>query len=108
MGTERKYAFIKIDKGDYLLASNDQQTILRFASHDEDGSSTWGDGNVPIIGTFWDVFSRPASDYPAGGFMFDVQMEEWLDWNNWRMRYSMSRSRKEAEHNVSELIAGAA
>lgn len=107
MDMTRKYAYIKVDKGDYLLASNDRQTILRFASHDEDGSSTWGGTDEKIVGTYWDVFMRPASDYPAGGFMFDLDMEEWLDWNNWHMVYAMSRTRKEAEHNVSDLIEGA-
>ena len=102
--TQRKYAYIKIDKGDYLLASNDRQTILRFQAHDEDGSAEWGDG-TKVIGTFWDVLSKPASAYPEDGFMFDVQMERWLD-EGWTTRYSMSRSRKEAEHNVSDLIAG--
>lgn len=98
--TPRKYAYIKVGRGDYLLPTNDGQTILRFQAHDEDGSAEWGDG-TKIVGTFWDVLSKPA---PVGGFVFTVDVERWLA-EDWRMAYSLNRSRKEAEHNVSELIA---
>jgi hypothetical protein len=101
---QRKYAYIKLDKGDYLLASNDRQTILRFQSYHEDGSAEWGDG-TKIVGTYWMVSTRPASDYPVGGFLFTEQMERWLA-EGWFVHYSGNRSRKEAEHNVSEVIAG--
>ena len=51
---ERKYVITKLREGDYLLPSNDAQTIWRLASHEEDGSAWYHDKHGrerPVTGT---------------------------------------------------------
>ena len=50
----RRYRMIRLDKGDYLLPSNDAETLWRIAKYDEDdGTKLWGlwrwDGGMPTV-----------------------------------------------------------
>jgi hypothetical protein len=54
--TERKWPLVKIREGDYLLPSNDRQTLWRIRSYEEDGSAFWEDADGKrheIRGRFW-------------------------------------------------------
>jgi hypothetical protein len=52
--SERVYAMTRLGPGDYLLPSNDGQTLWRLRSYEEDGSAERWDG-TPIHGLFWAV-----------------------------------------------------
>jgi hypothetical protein len=50
----RQYRMIRLEKGDYLLPSNDAQILWRIAQyHEDDGTKLWGlwrwDGGMPTI-----------------------------------------------------------
>lgn len=52
--TARRYLMIRLDKGDYLLPSNDAQILWRIAKYvEDDGSEWWGlwrwDGGMPTV-----------------------------------------------------------
>ena len=59
MSVERKYQLTRLGKGDYLLPSNDAQTLFRIHAYDEDGSAYWVDADNkqhPIKGQRWAVW----------------------------------------------------
>jgi len=78
---ERKYALIRLSKGDYLLPSNDGQTLWRIYTYGEDGSAEWGNGKK-IVGTFWGCakYNRPLPSIPDPP---PYDFIEWVDWEPW-------------------------
>ena len=55
---ERRYALIKVAKGDWLLPSNDKSALFRLRSYMEDGSliNVLPDGTeIPVVGNFWSI-----------------------------------------------------
>ena len=79
--TARKYAMTRIAAGDYLLPSNDKQTLWRIYSYEEDGSAEWRDSAGrwhKITGRFWATakYNRPLPE--SGEVPYDF-----LDWENW-------------------------
>lgn len=88
---ERKYALTRLSKGDYLLPSNDAQTLWRVYTYEEDGSASFviRDGSEQVIkGIFWALAKRPM---PNPDVPFDL--EEWEGWVPWADLFD---SRKEA------------
>jgi hypothetical protein len=83
----RKYAMTRIAKGDYLLPSNDAQTLWRIYTYEEDGSA------IGLKGTFWATAKRPMPDENA-------LTEDVLGWSDWQMWAGPFRSRKDALESV--------
>ena len=79
---ERKYALMKIAKGDYLLPSNDGRTIWRLSSY-EDGIAQGLDHD---LGTVWGVWKRTGN-----GTTVDPS-----DWGAWEMQEGSLATRAEA------------
>jgi hypothetical protein len=52
---QRRYALMRVEKGDYLLPSNDAKTLWRISSYFENGSLSvrTDEGEKVIKGTFW-------------------------------------------------------
>lgn len=74
---ERKWQMTRVGAGDYLLPSNDEQTLWRITKYEErDGTLTRGDGTV-VNGDFWALWRLrfPLPDYDA------VDHDLW-DWDN--------------------------
>jgi hypothetical protein len=87
----RKYALSKVKPGDYLLPSNDGQTVYRIAKY-EDGPSH---GLVAFDKDreFWGVW-RWQDDVPLGpGSYVDVE-----DWNRWEFCEGLHDKRADAIH----------
>lgn len=72
--TERKYALTKVNAGDYLLPSNDGQTIWRFRTY-EDGPTHGLDW--PRDRTLWGYYR-----WTGRGDLVDL--EDWDHWEGWR------------------------
>lgn len=98
--TERTYQMTRISAGDYILPSNDGQTLWRIHSYQEDGSlveyervggKVDYDSGRTITGTFWAVsrYDRPWTEDDA----FD---EDFLDWERWRERANSFKTRRAA------------
>jgi len=93
MTAERKYVMTKVRPGDYILPSNDGETLFRIASYEEDGSGYWvgygGTREKQIVGTHWNGFryNRPWD----GDDAFD---DEFLDWDRWDCVIQTQTSRK--------------
>lgn len=81
---DRKYALMKIARGDYLLPSNDARTIYRLRTY-EDGPSH-GIEHWPRDLTFWGV-----SKWIGRGEAVDPDI-----WDAWEMVESQCRTRGEA------------
>lgn len=74
---ERKYALTKVDKGDYLLPSNDRATLWRIAVY-VDGPSS-GLTDWPKDKTLWGLWrfiGRPVTD----GLTLDLGDLDWGEW----------------------------
>ena len=94
--TERRYQMTRLAKGDYLLPSNDLQTLWRISSYEEDGSAigTRADGTeYEITGTFWQAarYVVPLQEVDVDRLVEDVD-----DWERWSVAYHMERSRAAA------------
>lgn len=82
--SERKYALTRIAAGDYLLPSNDGETIWRIATY-IDGPSM-GITDWPRDRTLWGTWQ-----YTGRNQYVDVS-----DWNRWRMVASTFATRRDA------------
>jgi hypothetical protein len=89
MVADRKYQMTRVRRGDYLLPSNDAQTLYRIHAYHEDGSAGF-------TGTFWGVMRWP-DGMPTDA---DVQHEDFLDWDRWREVSWGHRSRAAAIKDV--------
>jgi hypothetical protein len=90
MAVERKYAMVRLGAGDYLLPSNDAQTMWRISKYWEDGSLESHDGKV-IKGEFWQASSLTTEQ-------FNQQVEGGLyafDDMPWVIQMSLGRTRSE-------------
>ena len=107
---ERKYAMTRLGRGDYLLPSNDAQTLWRVYAYEEDGSATYQTEFIPgkgpsgpervLRGRFWALARRPM---PEMGFLVS-DLFEWDDWQFWAgplqsreqaIRYALSHEEDE-------------
>ena len=76
----RQYALTRIDKGDYLCASNDGATLWRFQRyHDGRGAGLDVDYDWRA---FWKASQTPM---PPGGVLDvdDVDDLPWREWHTW-------------------------
>lgn len=62
--TERVYTTTRLGAGDYLLPSNDAQTLWRLRSYLEDGSAEDYRGRK-LTGTFWHIFRWHGENFPT-------------------------------------------
>lgn len=90
---DRKWRMTRLGSGDWLLPSNDRQTLWRLMLVPErDGSLTRGDGSV-VNGDYWSVFrcrwSLPQIE--AGDSEVDLTWDE-----AWDEHACMMSSRQEA------------
>lgn len=80
--TDRKYQMTRLAKGDYLLPSNDAQTLWRIYTYEEEGSlvESLPDGTERAVrGVFWACARRPM---PKPGELVDL--EGWDgEWEFW-------------------------
>lgn len=88
----RKWQMIRLGAGDYLLPSNDRQTMWRLFRYEEDGSliSIGPDGvEVPIRGHYWMVcrWNAPLTALADG---------DWDEWDRWQEYESLLPSRSAA------------
>lgn len=79
---ERKYALIRLAKGDYLLMSNDAKRLWRISAYHEDGSAG-------LVGRYWGVWLYKRS-FTSGG---EVRTD---DWNDFEMQDALMPTRKYA------------
>ena len=90
--TERRFQMIRLGKGDYLLPSNDAQTLWRIASY-EDGPSH-GIEDWPRDITLWALWrwdgGMPTVDEIAASL---DDPDPWYRWEHWEGGY---RTRKAA------------
>ena len=76
---QRKWALIKIAKSDYLLPSNDKQTLWRITIY-EDGPSHGLDPNdCPKDRLFWGAWKWTGREFPKDEF----DLEDWDRWAQW-------------------------
>lgn len=78
--SERRYQMTRVGKGDWLLPSNDRQTLWRIHTYDEDGSAEYQDetGWHKIVGTFW-ATAKYNGDIPDDRPL----PEDFLEWHRW-------------------------
>ena len=80
LAPKRIYKMTRLGKGDWLLPSNDAQTLWRICSYEEDGSAD-------ITGTFWNLWrwdgGFPTIDSLAGA----LEMNDWTMWELWDSGY---------------------
>lgn len=91
---ERKYQMTRMGAGDYLLPSNDGQTLWRIYRYEEYGSLSYakpGGGYTEVRGWFWACARRPM---PKEWLSF----EELRDWSDieWEFYSGPLSSRREA------------
>ena len=83
---ERKYVITKLREGDYLLPSNDAQTIWRLASHTEEGTGEYRDKRGkwrPVTGTWWSAYYMRASKFSALVDSPTLTEDDILGWDEW-------------------------
>jgi hypothetical protein len=81
---ERKYALIRVGRGDYLLPSNDAQTLWRIHTYTEDGLAEYQDARGrwhKVTGEFWAIERFNLSI--AGGIPEHVDVLDWEHWDHW-------------------------
>lgn len=93
---ERKWAARKINVGDYILPSNDQQTLWRLRAYDEDGSG-------PARGRYWELW-RWAGDVSDEVAIADSIIER--NWDRWELVASVIRTRADAIEEALRIGAG--
>ncbi len=87
---ERKYALTRIEKGDYLWASNDAKTIWRLSTYTEGPSR--GLVDWPRDRTVWGLWRW---DGPRREGL-ELNGEDVDDWNYWEMWEGMFETRTAA------------
>lgn len=96
---ERVYAMIRLRAGDWMLPSNDGQTMYRLSSYVEDGSAWYEDEHGrehKIVGTFWNVSRMTMTKLQALVESPVTDDEDILDWDEWETESSGHPSRKAA------------
>lgn len=88
MNPDRRYALVRLAKGDYLLLSNDGKTLWRISTYTEDGSAVTDDGRV-LAGTFWGTWRYRRA--VQGGQPISAD-----DWSDFEMDDCLLKTRKEA------------
>jgi hypothetical protein len=91
---QRKYALIKVSRGDYLLPSNDGLTLWRIAQYTE-GPST-GLYDWPTDRQVWGAWKWEGR-MPPGEF------EDPVAWDQWSLWSGMCESRAEAIREALRL-----
>lgn len=94
----RRYAMTRIQKGVYLLPSNDGTTLWRIHSYEEDGSAMWQDERGrwhSITGTFWATAKRPLPS-EADLDRYDTENEFLWDWDAWEEWGTGHKTRRDA------------
>lgn len=89
---ERRYAMIRVRAGDYLLPSNDTQTLWRITSYAEDGTlvHVLPDGSERVVlGTFWQTAKCNRRDWLD---LNDYDMLDWDHWDHWAMGFRTRRA----------------
>jgi hypothetical protein len=79
--TVRKYQMTRIQAGDYLIPSNDQKTLWRIYSYEEDGSLEDGRGGF-VHGRFW-ASARFAGSLELAERLMHRDPDEFLSWSSW-------------------------
>lgn len=95
MTVERKYAMTKIEKGDWLLPSNDGKTVWRIRICTELAPSPDGHGDREV--DHWEIWRWLGSTLTAfaGG---DVE-----DWSQWDFYEGYHKTRKDAVDSALRL-----
>jgi len=80
---DRKYQMTRLRRGDYLLPSNDAQTLWRIYTYEEEGSlieQSPDGGERAVTGMFWACARRR---FPKPGEIIDL--DGWSDdeWEFW-------------------------
>lgn len=86
MSGERKYALVRLKAGDYILPSNDGQTLWRIARY-TDGPSSGLD--LPRDREFWGVWRWT-------GRVIEGEYLDTEDWQSWEFFQGMYDARSEA------------
>jgi hypothetical protein len=81
---ERLFRIIRIEAGDYLLPSNDLQTLWRISTYDDEDITEYYGRAI----TIWGVASRPYPRSPD-----DIDLADWAAWEQYSYGH---RTRKEA------------
>lgn len=90
---ERRYSLVRVAAGDYLLPSNDRETLWRIYSYREDGSlevERAGGGFRKVTGQFWAAARYKRSLEPT------VLPDDALEWDNWETWEAGCATRAEA------------
>jgi len=88
---ERKWVLTKIGAGDYLLPSNDRQTLWRIARGDEQA----GAEGLRIV-SVWQVWRYAHATVGPGASTPEEIAEDVEDWSNWTLEASWCETRAEA------------
>lgn len=92
---ERKYAMTHIDKGDYLLPSNDGQTIWRIRKYDEEFIGP--DSETVEVKEQWGIWRWQGSTLTA------FSAAEIEDWSRWEFYEGFHPRRKDAVNSALGL-----
>lgn len=90
---ERKYAMTRIAEGDYLLPSNDGQTLWRIYRYREEGSLSYakpGGGYREVRGMFWACARQP---FPPSG---TIEWDDLGGWEGWEFHAGPFNTRQQA------------
>jgi hypothetical protein len=100
---ERKYQLTRIREGDYIVPSNDGETLWRISKYEETGLGEYLDAKWKprkIAGWFWQTakfhMSVPAMQERFG----DDLPNDFLDWDRWEHWSSGFTRRKDAVEDV--------
>lgn len=96
---ERRFALRRLAQGDYLLLSNDERTLWRIKTYDEDGTAENEDG--PVLGRFWGVWRFNRFDWKV--MMIHDLADAVEDWDQWTMVDMGYRTRREATASALRL-----
>jgi len=86
---ERRYAMVRIGAGDWMLPSNDEQTMWRLAAYEEDGSAWHTDEQGrehKITGRYWSLYRMSMTKLQAlvhSSFTSDDDILDWTEWEHW-------------------------
>ena len=89
-----RWPTVRVSAGDYLLASNDGQTLWRISSYLEDGSLESGPDYAsmkPVRGKFWSIATY-ATPFPD----VDPDDPHLLDWDRWTRVEDLIATKRDA------------